>query len=104
MAIDDLPLPVVNLLNVIGVPWPYIDEDTLHDFAAFTRGFATAVQTTHEDAAHAINGIATAYHGSATTAMTSGWATLSTRHVDEILTAFHAVAHAPRGGGAYAVG
>src|ERR1700753_1640221 len=94
MAIDDLPLPVVNLLNVIGVPWPYIDEETLHDFAGFTRGFATAVQTTHADATHAISGIAAAYQGSATTAMTSGWATLSNRHVDEILTASHVLADA----------
>jgi hypothetical protein len=33
MAIDDLPLPVVNFLNVIGVPWPYINEDTVWEFA-----------------------------------------------------------------------
>ncbi|HEU5426120.1 MAG TPA: hypothetical protein VFU74_04565, partial [Actinocrinis sp.] len=25
VAIDELPLPVVNFLNVIGVEWPYID-------------------------------------------------------------------------------
>jgi hypothetical protein len=37
MAVDDLPLPVVNFLNVIGVPWPYIDEDALRQFATFTR-------------------------------------------------------------------
>jgi hypothetical protein len=94
MAIDDLPLPVVNLLNVIGVPWPYIDEDTLHDFAAFTRDFATAVQTTHDDATQAVKGIAAAYQGSATDAMTSGWAKLSARHIDEILTACHVLADA----------
>jgi hypothetical protein len=94
MAIDDLPLPVVNLLNVIGVPWPYIDEDTLHEFAAFTRDFATAVQTTHDDATQAVKGIAAAYRGSATDAMTSGWAKLSARHVDEILTACHVLADA----------
>lgn len=29
MAIDDLPLPVVNFLYVIGVPWPYVKEDTV---------------------------------------------------------------------------
>jgi hypothetical protein len=29
LAIDDLPLPAVNLLNVIGVLWPYINEDTV---------------------------------------------------------------------------
>jgi hypothetical protein len=54
MAIDDLPLPVVNLLNVIGVPWPYIDEDTLREFATLTRDFATAVQGTHDDATQAV--------------------------------------------------
>jgi hypothetical protein len=77
VAIDDLPLPVVNLLNVIGVPWPYIDEDTLRQFATFTRDFATAVQTTHDDATQAAKGTAAAYKGSATHAMTSGWAKLS---------------------------
>jgi hypothetical protein len=29
VAIDDLPLPVVNFLNVLGVPWPYVDEDVV---------------------------------------------------------------------------
>jgi hypothetical protein len=94
MAIDDLPLPVVNLLNVIGVPWPYIDEDILHEFASFTRDFATAVQTTHDDATQAVKGIAAAYQGSATDAMTSGWAKLSARHVDELLSACHVRADA----------
>lgn len=28
MAIDDLPLPIVTFLNAIGVPWPYLNEDT----------------------------------------------------------------------------
>lgn len=50
MAIDDLPLPVVNFLNVIGVPWPYIDEDVVRQFASLTRGFGQAVHTTHGDA------------------------------------------------------
>jgi hypothetical protein len=94
MAIDDLPLPVVNLLNVIGVPWPYIDEDTLQAFASLTRDFATAVQTTHDDATQTVKNIAAAYQGSATDAMTSGWAKLSARHVDELLTACHVLADA----------
>ena len=60
MAVDDLPLPVVNFLNVIGVPWPYLNEDSLTEFASLTRDFATAVETTHKDATTAIAGIATA--------------------------------------------
>jgi hypothetical protein len=94
MANDDLPLPVVNLLNVIGVPWPYLDEDTLHAFASLTRDFATAVQTTHDEATQTVKNIAAAYRGSATDAMTSGWAKLSARHVDELLSACHVLADA----------
>jgi hypothetical protein len=94
MAVDDLPLPVVNFLNVIGVPWPYIDEDTVSQFASFTREFATAVQTTHDDATRAVNGIASVYQASSTDAMTSGWAKLSARHVDEIVDGCHVLATA----------
>jgi hypothetical protein len=85
VAIDDLPLPVVNLLNVIGVPWPYVNEDTVSELATLTREFAQAVQATHDDATTAIRGVAGAYRGSATDAMWSGWAKLSARHVDEIV-------------------
>jgi hypothetical protein len=46
VAIDDLPLPVVNFLNVIGVPWPYVNEDTVMQFATLVREFRQAVQTT----------------------------------------------------------
>jgi hypothetical protein len=94
MAIDDLPLPVVNLLNVIGVPWPYLDEDTLQAFASLARDFAIAVQTTHDGATQSVKNIAAAYQGSATDAMTSSWAKLSARHVDELLTACHVLADA----------
>jgi hypothetical protein len=94
VAVDDLPLPVVNLLNVIGVPWPYIDEDTVAELAKLTRGFAQAVQATHDEATTAIRGIADAYQGSATQAMTSGWGALSAQHVDEIISGCHVLASA----------
>ena len=74
VAIDDLPLPVVNFLNVIGVPWPYLDEDVVLRFATLTRDFAQAVETTHDDATKAVAGIADAHRGVSTEAMTSGWA------------------------------
>jgi hypothetical protein len=94
MAVDDLPLPVVNFLNVIGVPWPYIDEDVVSDFATLTRNFATAVQTTHDDATRTLAAIASVYQGASTDAMTSGWARLSARHVDEIVIGCHVLADA----------
>ncbi len=85
---------MVNFLNVIGMPWPYIDEDQVSQFATFVRQFATAVQTTHDDATRTVADIAGAYRGSATDAMTSGWAKLSARHVDELVDGCHVLADA----------
>jgi hypothetical protein len=85
MAIDDLPLPVVNFLNVIGVPWPYINEDTVMQFATLVRQFGQAVETTHQDSANAVAAIAQSHQAMSTEMMQSGWAKLSTQHVDEIL-------------------
>jgi len=65
VAVDDLPLPVVNFLNVIGVPWPYLDEDQVAQLATFVRQFATAVQTTHDNATRSVADIAAVYRGSA---------------------------------------
>jgi hypothetical protein len=94
LAIDDLPLPVVNFLNVIGVPWPYIDEDQVREFAALIRQFAQAVQTTHDDATRAVTGIAQGHQSASTEAMTSGWARMSTEHVHELVNGCHVFADA----------
>lgn len=94
MAIDDLPAPVVNLLNVVGVPWPYIDEDTVLRFAALTREFGQAVRTTHEDATQAVAGIAQWHQGASTEVMRSGWAAMSNRHVAELVTGCQLLAQA----------
>jgi hypothetical protein len=85
VAIDDLPLPVVNFLNVIGVPWPYVNEDTVLEFSSLVRRFGQAVQTTHQDGTRAIAGVAQAYRSVGSQRMTDGWEKLSARHVSEIL-------------------
>jgi hypothetical protein len=66
VAVDDLPAPVVTFLNVIGVDWPYINEDAVTQFASLARDFAQAVQTTHQNATAAIHGIARGYQGAST--------------------------------------
>ena len=85
MAIDDLPLPVVNFLNAIGVPWPYVNEDMVTEFAALVRGFRQAVETTHQDATEAVAAITRAHQAASTERMLNGWQNLSARHVTEIL-------------------
>ncbi|MBR7838135.1 hypothetical protein KDL01_32990 [Actinospica durhamensis] len=87
MAIDDLPTPLVNFLNIIGIEWPYINEDSLHQFATLVRGFGQAVDRTHQDATGVVSAIAQAHQGASTAQMKSGWAELSSRHVTEIVDA-----------------
>ena len=85
MAVDDLPGPVVTFLNVIGVPWPYLNEDEVRRFAGMVREFGQAVDSTHQDATTAIASFAQAYQGAATQRMQSGWSQLSERHVQELV-------------------
>jgi hypothetical protein len=103
MAIDDLPLPVVNFLNAIGVPWPYLNEDTVWQFASLVRDFGQAVQNTHQNATDAVTAIAGAHQAASTEIMKSGWAKLSGQHVDEIVTSCGALADALDAAGGYVV-
>ena len=84
MAIDDLPLPVVNFLNAIGVPWPYLNEDTIAEFAGLVRQFQSAVERTHADATEAVAAITRAHQSVSTEVMQSGWTSLTARHVSEL--------------------
>ncbi len=94
MAADDLPGPVVTFLNVIGIDWPYLSEDQVRQFATLVREFGQAVEQTHQDATMAVRNIAEAYQGTSTRALNSGWAHLSTQHVDEIVEGCRILAEA----------
>jgi hypothetical protein len=85
VAADDLPGPVVTFLNVIGIDWPYLNEDQIRQFATMVREFGQAVEQTHLDATVAIRNISEAYQGAATRQLSSGWSHLSAQHVDEIV-------------------
>jgi hypothetical protein len=94
MAVDDLPMPVVNFLNVIGIEWPYVNEDSIHQFATLVREFGQAVERTHQDATETVGKIAQAHQGASTRQMVSGWAELSNRHVTELVVGSSIVADA----------
>jgi hypothetical protein len=103
MAIDDLPLPVVNFLNVIGVPWPYLNEDTVWQFAGLVRDFRQAVLTTHQDATRSLTEVSRVHKAASTEAMMSGWARLSAAHVEEITDACTVLADGLDAAGDYIV-
>jgi hypothetical protein len=103
MAVDDLPGPLVNFLNVIGIEWPYINEDSISQFASLVREFGQAVERTHQDATDAVQKLAQAHQGASTRQMTSGWSELSTAHVNEIVEGAGIVADALDAWAAYIV-
>ncbi|HTJ66875.1 MAG TPA: hypothetical protein VL551_05035 [Actinospica sp.] len=103
MAVDDLPGPLVNFLNVIGIEWPYINEDSISQFASIIREFGQAVERTHQDATDAVHQLAQAHQGASTAQMASGWAELSSAHVSEIVEGAGIVADALDAWAAYIV-
>ena len=84
VAIDDLPLPVINLLNAIGVPWPYLNEDTVSEFATLVREFRSSMEGLHTESSAAVAAITRAHQSVSTEAMQSGWTSLTARHVTEL--------------------
>jgi len=103
MAVDDLPMPLVNFLNVIGVEWPYLNEDTLMQFASVVREFGQAVGETHQDATATVTQLASAYKSAAYDQLHNRWAEMSSAHVSELVTACTVVADAFELAAAYVV-
>ncbi len=96
-------MPVVTFLNVIGVPWPYVNEDTVSEFASLVRRFGQAVETTHRDATQRVQGIAAAYQSTASARMVDGWQKMSDTHVTEIVDGCEVLAGALDVAAAYIV-
>lgn len=94
MAVDDLPGPVVKLLNVIGVPWPSVNEDQVSHFATITRQFGQSLQHTHDAATGVVAKLTEAHQGASTQVMKSGWDKLTSQHVDGLISGCHALAEA----------
>ncbi|MHA6760026.1 WXG100-like domain-containing protein [Streptacidiphilus sp. PAMC 29251] len=84
----------MTLLNVIGVPWPYLNEDEVRRFAGMVRDFGQAVERTHQDATTAMANFARAYQGAATQRMQSGWARMSEQHTRELVEGCRVLAEA----------
>lgn len=85
MPIDDLPGPVVTFLNVLGIPWPYVNEDSISEFSSLVRRFGQAVETTHQEGSRHVAGFAAAYKSASTEKMADGWQKMTDAHVNDIL-------------------
>lgn len=89
-----LPSELTWCLNMLGIPWPDIDEDQLHNWATQVRTYANSTADTH-DAAHAkVKALAGTSHGDAYDALRAGWDKASSTHMKEMVQGCHLFADA----------
>jgi hypothetical protein len=90
----ELPSEVVFFLNMVGVPYPDINEDDVKTLAEHVRTFATNVQNTHESASGVINDMGSVYSGYSYEQLLSTWANMSATHMADLDSACRFVAKA----------
>jgi uncharacterized protein YukE len=90
----ELPDPVVDFLQVIGVNWPQVNEDKVREFASHVRDFATNIDDTHQQAGSTIKAMGDAYQANSYELLVSKWAHLSQGHMTDLLDACHVLATA----------
>lgn len=90
----ELPGEVAWFLNLIGVPWPNVDEDQVRVFAQHVRTFAENIDGTHQAASSTIRQMSAAYQGSSYEQLVASWARMSNDHMRELVDACHTVATA----------
>lgn len=83
MAIE-LPGPVADFLNFIGIPWINVNEDKVREFGSHVRQFASDVSDVHRSATSTLNQLGSGYSGAAYDALMRMWGTKSTSHISEL--------------------
>lgn len=84
-----LPSQLTWCLNMVGIPWPDIDEDQLHNWATQVRTYADNTSDTH-DAAHAkVKALASTTHGDSYDALRAGWESASNTHMKDLVGGCH---------------
>jgi hypothetical protein len=81
----DLPDELVWVLNMLGLPWPTIDEDTLRDYASELRSFGSSMTDTHGQAGATVNALSAGASGPSYEALIERWAQASSNHVQVLL-------------------
>lgn len=93
MAIE-LPGPVADFLQFIGIKWPQVNEDGVREFASHVRTFASGIEGTHQDATATLQAMNSAYQANSYDLLVSKWAHLSQGHMQDLLEACSVLATA----------
>jgi hypothetical protein len=89
-----LPGWAVQLLAAVGVNWPNVDEDAVHQLAQHVRDFGNNVKNTHNDASTTVQQMSQNYSGHSYDTLLTTWGRLSDEHMNELLTGTAIVADA----------
>jgi hypothetical protein len=81
----NLPEEVVWVFNMLGLPWPDIDEDQLREHASHLREYAGSLADTHESAFADIKSLSASYAGPSYDVLAERWAHFSSTHINEIV-------------------
>jgi hypothetical protein len=82
----DLPPEVTWVMNMLGLPWPDIDEDQLRSYATHLRTFASELDDTHGAARSRISSLSEGYSGASYEALVERWAEATSSHMSELVT------------------
>ena len=81
----ELPNELVWVMNMLGLPWPQIDEDTLRQYATELRTFASSMTDTHGTAHARVGALSATNSGPSYEALVERWAQASSSHVHVLL-------------------
>jgi hypothetical protein len=90
----ELPDEIVWVLNLLGLPWPSIDEDQLRTYAGHLRTYAQSLSDTHGAAHSDITDLSADYDSPAYDVLAERWAQFSSGHVAGLVEACHGFATA----------
>ncbi|MGW6917977.1 WXG100-like domain-containing protein [Kitasatospora sp. NPDC054939] len=91
MAIQ-LPGELVWVMDLLGLPWPDVDEDKVREYAGHVKSFAGNIDRTHAAATATLRQMAQAYQADSYNKLAARWTKMSNEHMTEIVTALNASA------------
>lgn len=93
MAIE-IPSEVAFFLNLIGIPYPDVNEDDVRALGRHVLDFAESVRSTHESATGVITDMGSVYSGDSYEALVASWGRMSASHMADLDAACKVVAGA----------
>jgi len=88
----ELPDELVFVMDLLGLNWPAVNEDSVREYASHVRQFASGIDGTHAAASATIRRMAEAYQATSYERLAETWTRMSTEHMDELVMACNATA------------